>query len=64
VLDGQVHEDVVWCYHTPLLEAAKIADLVCFYNEKVEILIDGAAEERPVTGFSIPDAPATAACSF
>mgnify|MGYP003720861327 CR=1 FL=1 len=33
-------------------------------GEKVEILIDGAAEERPVTGFSIPDAPAQAACSF
>ena len=64
MLGGQVHEDVVWCYHTPLLEAAKIAALVCFYNEKVEILIDGAAEERPVTGFSIPDAPATAARSF
>jgi len=30
----------------------------------VEILIDGAAEERPVTGFSMPDAPATAARSF
>ena len=64
MLGGQVHEDVVWCYYTPLLEAAKIADLVCFYNEKVEILIDGVAEDRPVTGFSTPDAPATAAHSF
>ena len=54
----------MWCYHMPLPETAKIADLVCFYNEKVEIIVDGVAEERPVTGFSKPDVPATAAPSF
>ena len=55
VLREKVYEDVVWCYHTPLPEAAKIADLVCFYNEKVEVIVDGVAEQQPVTGFSKPD---------
>ena len=64
VLGETVHEDAVWCYHMPLPETAKIADLVCFYNEKVEIIVDGVAEERPVTGFSKPDAPAAATPSF
>jgi len=55
---------VVWCYHTPLPEAAKIADLVCFYTEKVEISVDGVAEVPPVTGFSKPGVPAAATRSF
>jgi uncharacterized protein (DUF427 family) len=47
-----VHEDVVWGYHAPFHESAKIAGLVCFYNEKVDIYIDGELQERPKTKFS------------
>lgn len=46
------HEDVVWMYRTPLPESQKIAGLVCFYNEKVDLYIDGEREERPETPFS------------
>ncbi len=60
VLGEKVHEDVVWCYHTPLPESAKIADLVCFYNEKVEVIVDGVAEERPETGFYKTDVSGSA----
>jgi uncharacterized protein (DUF427 family) len=38
---GEVHADVVWHYPTPLPESEGIAGLVCFYNEKVELLVDG-----------------------
>jgi hypothetical protein len=30
----------------------KIAGLACFYNEKVDLFVDGVREERPVTQFA------------
>jgi uncharacterized protein (DUF427 family) len=42
-VDG-VSRDVAWTYGQPLPEVGKIAGLVCFFNERVEILIDGTPE--------------------
>jgi len=39
-------------YRTPLPESAGIAGLVSFYNEKVDIVVDGVREDRPKTIFS------------
>jgi uncharacterized protein (DUF427 family) len=36
-----VHEDLAWSYRTPLPESQKVAGLVAFYHEKVEIYVDG-----------------------
>jgi uncharacterized protein (DUF427 family) len=47
-----VHEDVVWIYRTPLPESQKIAGLGCFYNEKVDLYVDGVLQERPASPFS------------
>ena len=47
-----VHDDLAWGYRTPFSEALGIGGLVCFYNEKVDIEIDGRRVERPVTKFS------------
>ncbi len=49
--DG-VAEDIVWGYETPIPEAPKIAGRLCFYNEKVDIIIDGVKQERPKTKWS------------
>ena len=46
-----VHEDIVWIYRTPLPESQKIAGLVCLYNEKVDLYLDGELQERPRTHF-------------
>lgn len=46
------HEDLAWVYHFPTLPLIPIAGLIAFYNEKVDIEIDGVAQERPVTPFS------------
>jgi uncharacterized protein (DUF427 family) len=46
--DG-VHEDLAWSYRTPLPESQKIAGLIAFYNEKVDIYLDGVLQERPHT---------------
>ena len=49
---GKTYADLVWGYPAPLVEQAKLTDLVCFYNEKVDIDVDGVRQERPVTGWS------------
>jgi uncharacterized protein (DUF427 family) len=51
-VNGQVHENILWGYDTPLPESQKIAGLVSFYNEKVDIYLDEILQERPVTKFS------------
>lgn len=48
----QLHEDLVWYYPDPHEEVARIAGLLAFYNEKVDLIVDGQAWERPVTRFS------------
>jgi uncharacterized protein (DUF427 family) len=47
-----VHEDFVWIYRSPLAESQKIAGLACFYNEKVDLCLDGVPQQRPDTKFS------------
>jgi uncharacterized protein (DUF427 family) len=34
--------DVAWSYRMPLPESQKIAGLICFYPDKVDIYVDGA----------------------
>ena len=46
------HEDLVWIYRAPLPESQKIAGLACFYNEKVDMYLDGELQAKPKTPFS------------
>lgn len=48
----RVHTDFVWIYRAPLPESQKVAGFACFYNEKVDLYIDGVLQERPRTKFS------------
>jgi uncharacterized protein (DUF427 family) len=50
--DGTTHSDIVWGYDTPLPESSRIAGLVSFYNEKVDVYLDGEFQETPKTKFS------------
>jgi uncharacterized protein (DUF427 family) len=45
-------ENIAWSYPTPLPESIKVAGLVAFYNEHVDIWVDGELETRPKTPFS------------
>src|SRR5918992_1192614 len=47
-----VHEDLAWSYATPLPESQKIAGLVCFYNEQVDLHVDGVRQDRPSSKFA------------
>ena len=44
--------DVAWTYPAPLREAAEVTDHVAFFNERVDIAVDGTPLERPVTPWS------------
>ena len=46
------HADAVWSYPTPLPESIKVAGLMSFYNEHVDIEVDGVLQDRPHTPFS------------
>jgi uncharacterized protein (DUF427 family) len=43
-VNGQVQENIVWSYLNPIPEIPKIKELLSFYNERVEIYIDGEKE--------------------
>ena len=46
------HPDLMWAYRAPLPESQKIAGLACFYNEKVDLYLDGELQNRPRTLFA------------
>jgi uncharacterized protein (DUF427 family) len=48
----RVVDDLVWSYPIPISENPRIAGLMCFYNEKVDLVVDGERLERPVTPWS------------
>ena len=39
---GETVKDLAWSYKTPLPENVKIAGLVAFYNERADLIVDGA----------------------
>jgi uncharacterized protein (DUF427 family) len=51
-LDDAVHADLAWSYDFPTRQLLPIAGLIAFYNEKVDIVLDGKPLDRPVTHFS------------
>lgn len=54
-------EDVVWSYPEPTREAERIRDYLAFFNERVDIEVDGELQERPVTQWSKGHRPHAAA---
>lgn len=46
-VNGKFHQDLVWTYRTPLPESQKIAGLVCFYSERVDLYVDGERMVHP-----------------
>jgi uncharacterized protein (DUF427 family) len=47
-----LHPDLAWSYDFPTRQLLPIAGLLAFYNEKVDIFLDGQQLERPSTHFS------------
>jgi uncharacterized protein (DUF427 family) len=49
---GTLHPDLVWSYDAPFRESAPIAGLMAFFDEKVDVFVDGERRPRPKTAFS------------
>jgi uncharacterized protein (DUF427 family) len=45
-------EDIVWSYPAPIPESPKIEKLLSFFNERVELYVDGALQTRPMSRYS------------
>ncbi|MBT2596569.1 DUF427 domain-containing protein [Arthrobacter sp. ISL-72] len=46
-------KNIAWMYDQRYRDAAQIHGLVCFFNERVDITVDGVRQERPVTPWSV-----------
>jgi uncharacterized protein (DUF427 family) len=44
--------DVAWAYHEPLHDAEPVRDRICFFDERVEVIVDGEHRDRPITPWS------------
>ena len=51
-IGGAAYPDLAWCYDFPTAALLPIAGLVAFYDEKVDVFIDGVAQPQPRTHFS------------
>jgi uncharacterized protein (DUF427 family) len=47
----RVHPDLAWSYNFPTRQLLPIAGLMAFYNERVDLFVEGQPLERPTTHF-------------
>ena len=47
-----MYPDLAWTYEYPLREVAPIAEMIAFYNEKLDIFLDSTRLSRAVTHFT------------
>jgi uncharacterized protein (DUF427 family) len=48
----RVEEALVWTYPDPRHDAERVRDRLCFFDERVDVEIDGEPQERPLTPWS------------
>jgi uncharacterized protein (DUF427 family) len=58
---GEEEENLVWFYPEPREDAARIAGYLAFFNERVDLEVDGELQERPETLWSPRRPPAPVA---
>jgi uncharacterized protein (DUF427 family) len=44
--------DIGWTYHQALHDATQVQGLIAFFNERLDIIVDGERAERPITPWS------------
>ncbi len=50
--NGDLVRDVVWYYTDPFPDGLRVKDLLCFFNEHVDLDVDGESQGRPETYWS------------
>ena len=49
---GRLVPDLAWTYQEPLTDASRVGGLVAFFNERIDVVLDGERGDRPVTPWS------------
>jgi len=44
--------DVAWAYHDPLVDAEPVRDRICFFDEWVDVFVDGKLRHKPESPWS------------
>jgi len=44
--------DIAWSYSDPQHDAARVRDLIAFFDERIDVILDGERRVRPVTPWS------------
>jgi len=50
-MNGATHQDLAWAYDFPARQLLLIAGSLAFYNEQVDMFIEGEPVQRPKTHF-------------
>lgn len=51
-IGNRVLRDIVWSYPEPIAECPKVRGLLCFFNERVDLYVDGELQSRPWSPWS------------
>jgi uncharacterized protein (DUF427 family) len=49
---GDLHGDLAWTYRDPEHDGVPVKGLIAFFDERVDIELDGELQERPRTQYS------------
>jgi uncharacterized protein (DUF427 family) len=49
---GRLVPDIAWTYSDPQHDAARVRDLIAFFDERIDVVLDGQRRARPVTPWS------------
>jgi uncharacterized protein (DUF427 family) len=49
---GRLVPDIAWTYTDPRHDAARVRDLIAFFDERIDVVLDGERLARPVTPWS------------
>jgi uncharacterized protein (DUF427 family) len=49
---ARVVDDIAWVYPKPIVQVPTIENHICFFNEHVDVLVDGVLQVRPLTQWS------------
>src|SRR3954452_24248372 len=44
--------DIAWTYHYPLHDAEPVRDRICFFDERLDVSVEGKRRDRPATLWS------------
>jgi uncharacterized protein (DUF427 family) len=55
---GRRHENVVWSYEQPIHGMERIAGRLAFFDERVDVVVDGVVQARPQTQWTPGAVPA------